>query len=239
VAPSKPELRPAVRDFAFAATEDALWSKRGQLPHYRLADVARRYLAATVREVQDRDALVGTHKLSTMSASTKQRAALLQLGILGVQAASSAVMLVSTGYEVDAVAHVRRLLESSLRGRAVMADTSGEYARRWLTGRSPGTLKKLISQFGDPGDVDVLDVTTHADVRGVALLAGSTGDGTTDRVNVGPERKPTRAAAVQFAVAYECVALVSGLAAAFEVAVEIPRYISDEFAKEGERIGTS
>jgi hypothetical protein len=68
--------------------------------------------------------------LDKLAVAQQRQVAMLYLGIIGVQAASAAMVLVATGYEIDAAVQLRRLLEADLRGRSFLADASGEHTKR-------------------------------------------------------------------------------------------------------------
>jgi len=231
---AKPEIRVSAGRWQFAAAEEALWQRRKKLPNYRMANTSRRYLAAIVDQLGTSRALPGSWQPEQLSPQQKQQGALLQLGILAVQAASSALVLVAAGYEVEATAHIRRLVECSLRGRAVLADASGEHALQCLQGRPPGSLDHLAKRHGGGVDVAALSISAHADVRGVSMLRVPGSDqGGVEEVRLGPVRDPVRAGTVLLSAGYEAFALASGLAQAFEVSLAVPPFLVGELRKAG------
>jgi hypothetical protein len=62
--------------------------------------------------------------------------ALLYIGALAIRALRCAAILISSGYEPEALVFKRTLSEALARAQRVHRDKSGEYARQWLQGRA-------------------------------------------------------------------------------------------------------
>jgi hypothetical protein len=108
------------------------------------------------------------------------------MAVTAFRAARAAIWVSRVGYEDQAVAHVRLIDELHNRAQKVREDTSGDYAREWLAGRSLGKGAKLAGQelWG------LLSGPVHANARAVLdWLAISHDDGST-KVVLGPERRP-------------------------------------------------
>jgi hypothetical protein len=98
-----------------------------------------------------------------------------------------------------------------------------------------------VRKFGENDDLSVLGAIAHAEAVTISMYADQPGsDPTAPRtLNVGPNRDLGRVEAMLFVVAYECVALTSGLAAAFDVAIDLPGDLHEGLAKGGAAIGVS
>ncbi len=238
--PDEP-ISPPLAKWKFFGMEDGNRRARHQMPNLRLANTARRHLAAVV-EYFSAQTSTGWQTLADLSVADAHRLTMSQLGVLGVRTSSSAIVLVTSGYAVDAAAHLRRLVECTLRGRAALADRSGEHARRWLSGRPRPSAEKLAQKFGAPEELRMLSITAHADARGMALMHAPdlSGDGI-PTVPLFPHRDPRWERVLLYGVAYESVMLAAGLAEAFDTPVRIPTWLGTELKAVGDelRAGTS
>lgn len=108
------------------------------------------------------------------------------MAVIAFRAARAAIWVIRVGYEDQAVAYVRLIDELHNRAQKVRKDSSGNYAREWLEGRSLGKGAKLAGQeFWE-----LLSGPVHGNVRAVVdWLAISQDDGSTNVV-LGPERRP-------------------------------------------------
>ena len=64
------------------------------------------------------------------------------------------IVLVGCGYEREALAPARTLVEAVIRGRQLSADDSGGVGRTLLKGRKPGSLKAAASRFGQESEIE-------------------------------------------------------------------------------------
>jgi hypothetical protein len=77
-------LQPRLARFQYAAEEERLRTTRNDLPSYRLANIARRHLAAVVEDLNGRLAeLYGWNEVAGLTVAQLKRLAATQLGALG------------------------------------------------------------------------------------------------------------------------------------------------------------
>ena len=108
------------------------------------------------------------------------------MAIIALRALRAAIHVLSVGYEDQSVGFQRLIDELHNRAQKVRADSSGDYARQWLDGRSLGKGAKLAGQ----DFWEFLSGPVHGNVRAVLdWLAVSQDDGSA-RVVIGPERRP-------------------------------------------------
>lgn len=211
--------------------EKALFTRAEELPNWRLADKARRMLADLDWYFSDQLPETAGLKTEELDSGVVRRSAVVGAAGIAVRAASSAMALVSLGYGPEAASPLRRLVEAKLNMEAILDDETGQYALRYLQGRPRGTTK-LAQRYGNAGDIDLLSILTHADVRGLTPLHVGEPKRSTEVVettfSVMPFHRSTEAEFLLHAVAYECGALCAGLADAFEVTIEIPPWISGQ-----------
>jgi hypothetical protein len=230
-------VAPKLGEWQYFAAEETHRSQRNDMPNLRMANIARRHLAAVVHELSERNCLVGWHELDDLTVADVHRLATTELGLLGVRAASSAITLVISGYAVEAGVHLRRLIECTLRSRALLDDNSGENARMWLRGRARPSAARLANRYGNEEELNLLSIVAHADRRGVALLHADdlSADGIAT-VPLMPHRSRIHEEAVLYGLAYESGMLSAGLAQAFGVAVQFPGWLSGELHRARERL---
>ncbi len=229
-------VSPHLAQWKFFATEEQHRSARNQMPNLRLANTARRYLAGVVDTLGNRHGLVGQQALAELSVGDLHQLALSQLGVLGVRASSSAIVLVTSGYAADAAVHLRRITECTLRGRAILSDASGEHARQWLSGRARPSAEKLAQKFGEAEDLQLLSIVAHADARGMAFLhAPDLSIDGTPTVPLLPHRDERWERSALYGVAYECGMLAACLAEAFDTAVQLPGWLAAAIKEAGDK----
>lgn len=211
--------------------EKALFARAEELPNWRLADKARRMLADLEWHFSDQLPETAGLTIEELDSGVARRSAVVGAGGIAVRAAGSAMALISLGYGPEAASPLRRLVEAKLNMEAVLDDETGQYAIRYLQGRPRGTTK-LAQRYGNAGDIDLLSILTHADVRGLTPLHVEEPKRSSEVVeatfSVMPFHRSTEAEFLLHAVAYECGALCAGLADAFEVTIEIPPWISGQ-----------
>lgn len=198
----------------FPRTEGAMSSAAHlELPALTIAESASEML----RWVLDRAQVTAYDGDGKPPAKWWRAKAMLYLGVIGVRSARCAMLVVSAGYQKEALAHTRSLTECHGRLRKVYEDQSGSYAEEWLRARAGKPAKAV----GVPDYWDTLSQASHADHRGVELfLAVSLDDGGTS-LNVGPERRPGVSNATLSMVAGECRDLAHVIA--LERGLTIPR----------------
>lgn len=214
--------------------EQALLRVAQDLPNWRLADKARRMAADYCAYFSEQMPPVADLKVDEIDAETQRRWAVISAVAICVRSASSAMMLIASGYLPESGGPARRMIEAGLNARAVLADSSGQYAIRYLQGRPRG-LTKLASEFGSPDEVRILSIVTHADARSLVATSETSPIGDHDVkggiAHLTPGRDMQRAHNLLYAIAYECVASCAGLAEACGVAVEIPPWMSGELLR--------
>lgn len=130
------------------------------------------------------------------------------MGILAFRALRASIQIISVGYEDQAVGFQRLIDELHNRAQKVRGDSSGEYARQWLKGRSLDKGAKLAGQ----DFWEFMSGPVHANARAVFdWLAISQEDGSTNIV-IGPERRREMACAALTYMAGECRDIASQLA---------------------------
>jgi hypothetical protein len=134
--------------------------------------------------------------------------ALWYMAISALRASRAAMHIFSLGYEDQSVGYQRLIDELHNRAQRVRADASGQYATRWLAGRSQGKGAKLAGQeFWD-----FLSRPSHADVRAIMdWIAVPQEDGSV-KIVIGPERRPEQANAALTYISGEARDIASMLA---------------------------
>jgi hypothetical protein len=123
------------------------------------------------------------------TAAQRQQQALWFMGVIAFRAGRAAASVLATGYEEQAVGYQRLIDEIHGRARRLMEDSSGEYAKKWLAGRSLEKGAKLAGR----DFWEFMSGPVHANVRAVLdWLAISNADGTTNVV-LGLQRRPKSA----------------------------------------------
>jgi hypothetical protein len=225
-------IAPSLSSWDFQRRERELAESAKELPTWRLANQARRFLAGVTHELSHRfDVPESAEYWKDVDAALARQMAIVQLGAIGVRTVSSIMSLIASGYEREALTFARILLETEIRGRQLGDDPSGEAARSILQGRSPGSLKSAAHRYGSQDDVRFLDRFAHADVLTLITLS-------VDRLAVPPERetllelRPQRGkfspANQLLAAAHRAVGISAMQAEAFGCAVEIPRWVSGQ-----------
>jgi hypothetical protein len=129
--------------------------------------------------------------------------AVLNLSVIAVRVARALGTVVSTGYVLEAHALKRRLSEAHARLNAVMADPSGEYARKWLADQAPRGLRELARTHGSEELYDLYSESSHAKMGALnSWLAIPVGD--RRAMPIGPMRDPGFANPMLVEAASEC-----------------------------------
>lgn len=210
--------------------ENSRRDRATELPNWRLANTGRKVLADTVRQLSTVADPLPDPLPTTIPAHHARHVAALQLGALAVRSSGGAMVLISTGYEPEAVGLVRRLIESVLRARAVVDDTSGEQARQWLNGRPRGSAERLAGKYGQGDDIRLLSVAAHADSRALKPVLVNDADG--EALEMRPITITPLTPELLYGVAYESTKLAVLLAAdLFGRPLDIPPWLSLELQR--------
>jgi hypothetical protein len=228
-------IRPKITKWKLKQREQRLIASAEQIPNWRLADKARRFLADTAEHLSaDIPSQVG-QSLDDFDRDAGRQFASVAAGGLAVRASSSALMLVSSGYVVEAGGPLRRLIEAKLHCRAICDDETGQYGFRYLQGRAAG-LSKLAQKYGERQEIETLSRVAHADTAALELYerpGSRKGDGPIQEgeFSVLPEADVERAFSVLYVIAYETVGMAVVIAQVFEVLLQIPAWISGELKR--------
>jgi len=229
---SRPILKPKLAGLDFATRERQLVDEAKSIPTWRLANQARRVLASFVAQCSETFTVRGSIPADSLDSATARRLAVVQLASVAVRQTGAILALVSTGYETEAMAHARTLLEAQLRGRQACNDLSGYVARELLQGRRPKSLKQVARQYGGQREVEMLDHFAHADVRQLmTLVPGFRTDQAAreePELDLRPIRGLMRPATQLYDAAYMALSLAAILAEVFEVGVEMPPWVSKQ-----------
>lgn len=215
----------------FADRERQLYAEAKTLPTWKLANLARRVLASFAQQLSLEVPSQGG-EFAELDATSARQLATIQLAMVAVRQTGSVLTLIGTGYELEAMAHARTLLEAQYRARQASDDSSGEAARSILQGRPPKSLKQLANHYGDKREIELLDHFAHADVRQLLSLAHSPlpVDDVSGEVwiEVRPTRGRVRPAHQLYVAAHTATSISAVLAEVFGVAVAIPGWLSEE-----------
>jgi hypothetical protein len=151
-----------------------------ELPILALADDVSRLLADVIQRVNV------PPREGEPDAVDARRHALWFMAIIAFRAMRAAMQSLSIGYEDQAVGFQRLIDELHNRAQKVWQDTSGDYARHWLSGRGQAKGAKLAGQ----DFWEFMSGPVHANARAVLdWIAISQDDGST-KIVIGPERRP-------------------------------------------------
>jgi hypothetical protein len=163
-----------------------------------------------------------------------RRVALVNLGSLAVRAAASAILLISSGYEADSHAPMRRMMEIYVRAKVIHLDRSSDQARRWLRGRDHGTPARLIEKYlgkQDKALYDLLSRFTHDDSRGLQLLwsppAWVSVPEQQRLIDMRPGRKGHHALPLLGSIARDVTEIAVMIVEAYGTALVVPSVVSD------------
>jgi hypothetical protein len=231
----EPVVKPSIRDWRLKQEEGALFARAEDVPNWRLADKTRRMLADLSFYFSERLPSLSGVSPQKIEPRISRQAAVIGASGIAVRSVGSGMAMISCGYLPEAAGPVRRLVEAKLNAQAVLEDSTGEYAARYLQGRPRG-ITKLAQKYGAAEDVKLLSMLTHADVRGLSLLdiepPRLSSDGVQESTfSVLPDRNEQQAQELLYAIAYECGSMCACLAEAFGVGVEMPAWVSRELLR--------
>lgn len=195
------------------------------------ANQARRLLAAVAGELSEDMPLPPVGRIDELEPRAAAQLACLHLAAVIVRAAGSIIVLVGCGYEREALAPARTMLEAVLRGRQISEDASGDAARALLLSRRHGSLKALANRYGDAEDVAFLDRFAHADVMTLIPLATprpGPGPATEMDLELRPRRGLLNPATQLLQAARDATSFCAVLAEIFDVGVVIPPWLSGQ-----------
>ncbi len=229
-------IEPNLKLWPFKEREKELFgSAASDIPTWRAANQARKYLAGVVAELANSiDVPAAPLPIQGLDAEIARRVACVNLGGIIVRGTSAIMSLVGCGHEREALGIARITLEALIRGRQTADDPSGEVARKLLKGQPPRSLKQVAQHYGDKGDVEFLDRFAHADLIGLLpVMTPRPGSGEAElelmpqRGGVGPANQLLNAAhtAGMFSVV---------LAEVFGVGVQLPRYLGEQLLHYGD-----
>lgn len=227
-------VKPKISDWTLKQRERELFASAEEAPNWRLADKARRLLADASYHLTDDVPSMVDVPLEELDTAIVRQSALISISGIVVRSIGSAMAMISCGYLPEAAGPTRRVLEAKLNAQAVLDDSTGQYAIRYLQGRPRG-VTKLAQKYGATEDVKLMSLLAHADVRGLILAyiepAKGTGDVREGEFSVLPFRDEEHAHFLLYTLAYEAAAMCAALAEAFGVAVEIPAWVSGELMR--------
>ncbi len=231
-----PIIKPTGGQWMLAQTERELHVTAQDVPNWRLANKARKMLADLVHQLSESVPKLGQPE-GPLDATIARQIAGIQLAAIAVRSTGAVLVLVGTGYQPEAAAPLRRLVESVLRVRAVLDDASGEHARSWLDGRPQGTTERLAQRYAQTDEVRILSVLAHADNRALLpVVQGDIGSPDESAVDIRPSRNTRDAERILFTAAYETSSHAGSLAELFEVTVQMPSWLSGELKRSRARI---
>lgn len=222
-------IKPRLTGWNFRAREHALVeSAPTTLPTWRVANQCRlltadvgRQLAASLPAPFDRT----TAKLESTYA---RRLALVQLCGIAARSASAHMVLIGSGYEREALSMLRTVLESYIRARQVLDDTSGDAARTLLQGRRAGGLKAIAQRYASHREVELLDHFAHADVLTLRTLQVAMSSDGVASLQLRPMRGLTMPSAQLLEAGRYVVQVGVAACEVFEVALLIPSWLSSQ-----------
>jgi hypothetical protein len=141
------------------------------LPEFQLAEAATSVLAVVI----DRTAESTTQQSEPLRSDPEAliRATVLATAIRAYRAARAGIIIVTSGYELEADAMTRLVTELYVQGRRIVDDPSGEEAREWLGLKRRHGIGKRIKEAAGADLYGALSVAAHGDPRGLRQLLGS------------------------------------------------------------------
>lgn len=230
-------IKARITAWKMTQTERALFDSATQLQNWKLVDKSRRLLADLSNYLSEKMPSVADRPLEEMDKDDLRKAALISASAIIVRAVGSGMNLVASGYLPESAGPARRALEAKLHARAVLDDGSGQYAIRYLKGRGTG-ISKLAQKYGTSEDVEILSRAAHADVRSLVALhvrPPNHSSGITEgEISIMPSRNDRLAGLALYPLAYEAVEMCAVLAEPFDLAFEVPPWVSNELRTQGE-----
>lgn len=224
-------FEPRLTDWNFAARERDLFAACQKIPTWRLANQSRRLLADVVKQASDLIPTPTAETYAELPADDARQLASTQLGALLVRSTGSVLMLVSTGYEREALGPARIGVEALIRARQANDDPSGGAARSILQGRRPGSLKSAAQRYGEEAEIRFLDRFAHADVLGLLAIGvrrNQDGPAVEMDLELRPQRGVMRPASQLLTTARTATMFCALLAEVFTRPVQIPAWISGQ-----------
>jgi hypothetical protein len=223
-------IEPDLKLWPFADRERELYgSAASDLPTWRAANQARKYLAGVIADLANDMEVPGAPiPVVSIDAETARRVACVNLGSIVVRGTSAIMSLIGCGHEREALSLGRITFEALIRGRQTADDQSGDVARKLLKGQQPGSLKRAAQRYGDTGDVEFLDRFAHADLIGL-LVVMTPRPGTAEAdIELMPQRGGVGPANQLLNAADNAGMFSAVLAEVFGVGVQLPRYLTQQ-----------
>jgi hypothetical protein len=159
------ETEPDLSRWDFATREGDARHKNSEAKTFEAARLAIAVLADIVYRV-------GRGEVPKDSDTVElRRVALGNVGALAVRASNVAVLLLESGYGIEALAPGRRLLEHQLRAKELYEDETGNAAQRWLAHKKATPMSSLIKANPGAGRLHgVMSRIAHDDTRAIETL---------------------------------------------------------------------
>lgn len=149
--------------------EEQLRAEFQQLPGRALVDVSCSALAVAIERASSRRA--------EDEATALRETAALAAGIRAFRMIRAGLAAVASGYELEADAAIRVVLELFVGVKPALADPTGEEARRWLTRGQRSRVGQRIDATGGEDAYASLSRVAHGDPRAVLRLSVETKEG--------------------------------------------------------------
>jgi hypothetical protein len=222
-------IEPDLKLWPFAKREKALHESASDIPTWRAANQARKYLAGVIAELaNDLEVPLSPLPIAGLDAEIARKVATINLGGIIVRGTSAIISLIGCGHEREALAITRITFEALIRGRQAADDKSGDIARRLLKGESPGGLKRAAQKYGESGDVEFLDRFAHADLIGLMVVMTPVSDRGETNLEIMPQRGGVGPTNQLLNAAHTATMFSTVLAEVFGVGVQIPRYLAGQ-----------
>ncbi len=183
-----------------------------ELPAYRIADAATDALTWALEHAE-----IPAGEGDPPPLYFRQRA-LLYLAVMTLRETRAVLALLGSGYEAEAVTHMRTIIEASSRAQSVENDPSGTYAKSWLEGKA-GKPSSAFSKVDADDLWKLMSHQSHADYRAVENWYAVTQEDGTHGLLIMPERRVQVSGTAASMTAGHCrdMARVLGTAFGFEI----------------------
>lgn len=220
-------IAPDLKQWPFARREEALYGTASEIPTWRAANHARKYLAGVIADLANGiEAPTSPLPIPSLDAQTARQVACVNLGGIIVRGTGAIMSLIGCGHEREALAIGRITFEALIRGRQTADDPSGDVARKLLKGHRPGSLKQAAQRYGEKGEVEFFDRFAHADLIGLyPVMTPRQGGGEAD-LELMPQRGGVGPANQLLNAAHTATMFSTVLAEVFGVGVQIPPYLA-------------
>lgn len=223
-------IEPDLKLWPFAERERELYSSAASdIPTWRAANQARKYLAGVVAELANNIGVPPSPpRVEHIDAEMARQVACVNLGGIVVRGTSAIMSLVGCGHEREALGIGRITFEALIRGRQTADDHSGEVGRKLLKGQQPGSLKRAAQRYGSKGDVEFLDRFAHADLIGLLVVMTPRPESAEADLELLPQRGGVGPANQLLNAAHTAGMFSVVLAEVFGVDVQLPKYLAGQ-----------